>query len=219
GSDNTEGVKLNANSSDNNEGVKLNADSSDNTEGVNLNAEDSDNARCDDGNDYNSNYIVNFNLNTPNPIILLVRKTEIANAIKRCAYGVKAILFVFKAKRFTAEQKNILDGLRLFLGEGVIHHIIANIDNRWAISPNPDYISLDDPNYKLRLGEIKSLINSMQEAYTSNQLEKSQKDQEEIHRKKAEKEKKAKEEYELKLKESAKQQSKEAHQRKLEEIK
>jgi len=172
---------------------------------------------------------------------------EIANAVKKCAYGVKAILFVLEAKRFTAEQKNVLDGLRLFLGEEAIRHIIAvfsnttkaqindrnvmredwnepvrsfiqDIDNRWGISPNPDYISPDDPSYKLRLGEIKSLISGMQGLYTSNQLEKSRKEQEENRRRKEEEERKAKEEYELKLKESAKQQTEEESKRKIEEL-
>src|SRR6266498_2866979 len=152
-----------------------------------------------------------------------------------------------EAKRFTAEQKNVLDGLRIFLGEEAIRHIIAvfsnttkaqisdrnimrkdwnepvrsfiqDIDNRWGISPNPDYISPDDPNYKLRLGEIKSLISGMQGVYTSNQLEKSRKEQEEIRLQKEEEERKAKEDYDLKIVESAKLESEEANQRKIEEL-
>ncbi|CAG8696486.1 11060_t:CDS:10 [Funneliformis mosseae] len=242
----TQRINLNAKGSDNTEGIKLNADGSNNTEGVNLNAEG------DDRNDYNSNYTVNFNLDAPNPVILLVGKTdsgksslsnmllgyphnnrgpfhvssrmkfvtrecgtavvsidgvrynivdtpgifdihqltddvlqEITNAVKRCAYGKQSGLQL---------SKRMFGWTKTFFGEEAIRHIIADIDNRWAISPNPDYISPDDPNYKLRLRKIKSLIS-------------------------AEEEKKAKEEYELKLKESAKQQSEEVHQRKLEEIK
>ncbi|PKY59185.1 P-loop containing nucleoside triphosphate hydrolase protein [Rhizophagus irregularis] len=112
---------------------------------------------------------------------------EIANAVKKCAYGVKAILFVFEAKRFTDEQKNVLDGIRRFLGEEATNYIIAvfshatkaqirdrnvmrkawnqpvrsfiqDIDNRWGIAPNSDYFPPDDPVHKARLGEIMAFI-------------------------------------------------------------
>ncbi|GES93018.1 AIG1-type guanine nucleotide-binding (G) domain-containing protein [Rhizophagus clarus] len=172
---------------------------------------------------------------------------EIANAVKKCAYGVKAILFVFEAKRFTDEQKNVLDGIRKFLGEGATNYIIAvfshatkaqirdratmrkawngpvrsfiqEIDNRWGISPNSDYYPPDDPVHKARLGEIMAFISGMRGVYTTEQLEKSRQEQEEARRRKEEEERRLKQEYEEKLKESARKESNEAHKQKIEEL-
>ncbi|CAJ0925831.1 7695_t:CDS:10 [Entrophospora sp. SA101] len=99
--------------------------------------------------------------------------TEIAKTIHKCAYSVKAILFVFEARWFTEEQKSVLQNINLFLGEGTIDYIIAifshatkkqnasrdemrnawnstvssfirRLDNRWGISPNSDYYPPDD---------------------------------------------------------------------------
>ncbi|RIB03773.1 AIG1-type guanine nucleotide-binding (G) domain-containing protein [Gigaspora rosea] len=50
---------------------------------------------------------------------------EIAKIVQKCAYGIKAILFVFEAKRFTAEQGNVLYGIKSFFGEGALNYIIA----------------------------------------------------------------------------------------------
>ncbi|RGB42702.1 AIG1 family-domain-containing protein [Rhizophagus diaphanus] len=172
---------------------------------------------------------------------------EIANAVKKCAYGVKAILFVFEAKRFTDEQKNVLDGIRRFLGEEATNYIIAvfshatkaqirdrnvmrkawnppvrsfiqDIDNRWGIAPNSDYFPPDDPVHKARLGEIMAFISGMRGVYTTDQLEKSRQEQEEIRRQREKEEKKIKQEYEEKLKETAKKESEEAYKQKIEDL-
>ncbi|CAB4446687.1 unnamed protein product [Rhizophagus irregularis] len=172
---------------------------------------------------------------------------EIANAVKKCAYGVKAILFVFEAKRFTDEQKNVLDGIRRFLGEEATNYIIAvfshatkaqirdrtvmrkawnqpvrsfiqDIDNRWGIAPNSDYFPPDDPVHKARLGEIMAFISGMRGVYTTDQLEKSRQEQEEIRRQREEEEKRIKQEYEEKLKETAKKESEEAYKQKIEDL-
>ncbi|PKC71243.1 hypothetical protein RhiirA1_532123 [Rhizophagus irregularis] len=172
---------------------------------------------------------------------------EIANAVKKCAYGVKAILFVFEARRFTDEQKNVLEGIRRFLGEEAINYIIAvfshatktqirdrnvmrqawnspvrsfiqDIDNRWGIAPNSDYFPPDDPVHKARLGEIMAFISGMRGVYTTDQLEKSRKEQEEIRRQGEEEEKKIKQEYEEKLKETAKKESEKAYNQKIEDL-
>ncbi|POG66825.1 hypothetical protein GLOIN_2v1653968 [Rhizophagus irregularis DAOM 181602=DAOM 197198] len=172
---------------------------------------------------------------------------EIANAVKKCAYGVKAILFVFEARRFTDEQKNVLEGIRRFLGEEAINYIIAvfshatktqirdrnvmrqawnspvrsfiqDIDNRWGIAPNSDYFPPDDPVHKARLGEIMAFISGMRGVYTTDQLEKSRKEQEEIRRQREEEEKRIKQEYEEKLKETAKKESEEAYKQKIEDL-
>jgi hypothetical protein len=152
-----------------------------------------------------------------------------------------------EAKRFTAEQKNVLNGLRTFLGEEAIHHIIAifshatklqisnrdimrrawnelvrsfinDIDNRWGISLNSDYHSPDDPIHKARLGEIKAFIGGIRGVYVTEQLEKSRKKHEESLRRKEEEEKKARKEYEEKLKESARRESEEDHKHNMEKL-
>src|SRR6266542_2209828 len=95
-----------------------------------------------------------------------------------------------EAKRFTEEQKNVLGGIRRFLGEDATNYIIAvfshatkkqisdrnamrkawndpvrsfiqDIENRWGISPNSDYFPSEDPIHRQRLGEIKAFISGM----------------------------------------------------------
>ncbi|GES93019.1 AIG1-type guanine nucleotide-binding (G) domain-containing protein [Rhizophagus clarus] len=148
---------------------------------------------------------------------------EIADTINKCTYGIKAILFVFEAKRFSAEQRNVLEGIRKFFGEGATNYIIAifshatkaqirdrdimrkawnepvcsfieDIENRWGISPNSDYYHPDDPVHKARL------------------------EQEEARRQKEEEEKRIKQEHEEKLKEIARKEAEEAHKRKVEQM-
>src|ERR1043166_6305337 len=124
-----------------------------------------------------------------------------------------------EAKRFTAEQKNVLNGIRMFLGKDATNYIIAvfshatktqtsdknemqkawnepvrsfirDIENRWGISPNPDIFSSDDPIHKARLGDIKDFISSINGVFTTEQLEKTRREQEAIQRRKEEEEKK-----------------------------
>ncbi|CAB4446684.1 unnamed protein product [Rhizophagus irregularis] len=121
---------------------------------------------------------------------------EIAKTIKKCKYGIKAILFVFEAKRFSAEQR----------------------ENRWGISPNSDYFPPDDPTHQARLGEIKAFISSMRGVYTTEQLEESLQEQEEARRQKEEEEERKKQEHEEKLKEIARKEAEEAHKRKVEQM-
>ncbi|CAG8526100.1 9294_t:CDS:10 [Rhizophagus irregularis] len=172
---------------------------------------------------------------------------EIAKTIKKCKYGIKAILFVFEAKRFSAEQRGVLEGIRNFFGEGATNYIIAifshatkaqiydrdimrkawnkpvcsfieDIENRWGISPNSDYFPPDDPTHQARLGEIKAFISSMRGVYTTEQLEESLQEQEEARRQKEEEEERKKQEHEEKLKEIARKEAEEAHKRKVEQI-
>jgi hypothetical protein len=152
-----------------------------------------------------------------------------------------------EAKRFTDEQKNVLDGIRTFLGEDATNYIIAvfshatkaqirdrttmrkawnipvrsfiqEIDNRWGISPNSDYYPPDDPVHKARLGEIMAFISGMRGVYTTEQLEESRQKQEEARRQREEEEKRIKQEYEEKLKENARKESDEAHKQRIEEL-
>ncbi|RGB42705.1 AIG1 family-domain-containing protein [Rhizophagus diaphanus] len=172
---------------------------------------------------------------------------EIAKTIKKCKYGIKAILFVLEAKRFSAEQRSVLEGIRNFFGEGATNYIIAifshatkaqiynrdimrkawnqpvcsfieDIENRWGISPNSDYFPPDDPTHQARLGEIKALISSMRGVYTTEQLEKSIQEQEKACRQKEEEEERKKQEHEEKLKEIARKEAEEAHKRKVEQM-
>ncbi|CAG8556271.1 22644_t:CDS:2, partial [Racocetra persica] len=104
---------------------------------------------------------------------------EIAKIVQKCVYGIKAILFVFEAKRFTEEQKNVLDGIRMFFGEGALNYIIAvfsratkkqnadknemrqawnpaissfigSIGNRWGISPDSDYFPPEHEKHQVQ---------------------------------------------------------------------
>ncbi|PKY56277.1 hypothetical protein RhiirA4_411054 [Rhizophagus irregularis] len=51
--------------------------------------------------------------------------SEIAKIINKCAHGVKAILIVYKARRFTDEQRNVLNEIRTFLGKDATNNIIS----------------------------------------------------------------------------------------------
>ncbi|GBC03669.1 hypothetical protein RclHR1_05250005 [Rhizophagus clarus] len=155
---------------------------------------------------------------------------KIAKTINKCEHGVKAILIVLDAGRFTEEQKNVLNEIRTFLGKDATNNIISvfsratkrqtidrnvmrgdwnhfvdsfiqGIGNRWGISPNPDIFSPHEKTHKVRLSEIKELISSIQGVYTTEQLEKNRKKQAEERQRKEEFEKEVKREYEEKLKE------------------
>ncbi|CAG8765954.1 5863_t:CDS:2, partial [Racocetra persica] len=172
--------------------------------------------------------------------------TKISKAVNQCAFGVKAILIVFEAKRFTQEQKDVLNEIRTFLGRDATNHIIAvfshatktqtefkdrmqndwnthvksfvqNIGYRWGISPNPDIFPSDNQIHKERLNEIKQLIKSIQGVYTTEQLEVNLREQERIRRQKEEDERKKKQEYEEKLKEKARRETEEAYKRQMKE--
>ncbi|PKK72059.1 hypothetical protein RhiirC2_777656 [Rhizophagus irregularis] len=126
---------------------------------------------------------------------------KISEVVNKCAHRVKAILIVFEVQRFTNEQRNVLDKIRMFLGKDATNNIIlvfskANrvqtnnknvmerdcvrtvssfiqvIGNRWGISPNPDIFPPDEETFRVRLREIKNLIINIQGVYTTTQLEK-----------------------------------------------
>ncbi|GET02531.1 hypothetical protein GLOIN_2v1846293 [Rhizophagus clarus] len=137
---------------------------------------------------------------------------EIARTVQKCAHGIKAILFVFEAKRFTEEQKEMIDRIRLFLGEAALEYMISvfshcntkqtkepeyfkrscwndpvkafvnSVGNRWAISPNPEIFPPDDSNHKLRLEELEDRIISIDGVYTNDLFEKAREKQVENER-------------------------------------
>ncbi|CAG8557246.1 5090_t:CDS:2 [Ambispora leptoticha] len=163
---------------------------------------------------------------------------EIARTVHICAYGVKAILFVFEAKRFTEEQKNVLEGIRCFLGESAMDYIIPifshatkkqneNRDEmrktwnqtvssfirilggRWGISPNSDYFPPESSVHKARLTEIQDFIASTRGVYTTEAFEFARQEQEKNRREREEEEKRANAQYEENLRKEGKKQAEE----------
>ncbi|RGB34008.1 AIG1 family-domain-containing protein [Rhizophagus diaphanus] len=150
---------------------------------------------------------------------------EIARTIQKCAHGIKAILFVFEAKRFTEEQKEMISRIKLFLGEESLQYMISvfshcsrkqtenpeylktsswnkpvkafvnSVGNRWAISPNPEVFPPDSLVNQQRLKEIHNHIISIDGVYTTEILEKARKEQEENARIAREAEEKRQREY------------------------
>src|SRR4051794_2686878 len=120
-------------------------------------------------------------------------------------------MYFVEARRFTDEQKNVLNGIRTFLGKDATNHIIIvfshatraqisnndemrkawnqpvrsfiqDIGNRWSISPNSDYFPPDNPIHKTRIMEINEFISGIQGVYTTEQLEKNLREQEKAQR-------------------------------------
>ncbi|GET02533.1 hypothetical protein GLOIN_2v1846293 [Rhizophagus clarus] len=142
-----------------------------------------------------------------------------------CAHGIKAILFVFEAKRFTNEQKGTINGIKMFLGEEALQYMISvfshcnkkqtndpenfrkrswnepirafvnSVGNRWVISPNPENFPSDSLVYEQRIKELHKHIASIDGVYTNKCLEKARREQEENARIAREAEEKRKREY------------------------
>ncbi|GBC40486.2 hypothetical protein GLOIN_2v1846867 [Rhizophagus irregularis DAOM 181602=DAOM 197198] len=166
-----------------------------------------------------------FSAVTQNSSIARIQIEKIARTIQKCAYGIKAILFVIEAKRFTIEQKEMVDRIKLFLGDGSLQYMISvfshcsrkqtedpeyfrkfswnpemkafvnSMGNRWAISPNPENYPPNNPVRKQRLGDLQNHIVSIDGKYTNELFEKVQKEQEENERKTREEEVKRQKEY------------------------
>ncbi|GBB84103.1 hypothetical protein RclHR1_10740002 [Rhizophagus clarus] len=150
---------------------------------------------------------------------------EIARTIQKCAHGIKAILFVLEAKRYTKEQEKMVNMIKLFLGDDALEYMITvfshcdkkqtedpeyfkkvswnkqikvfvnSMGNRWTISPNPDLFSPSSNVRQQRLRELENHILSIDGVYTNELLEKARKKQEEIEKIERAAEKKRKEEY------------------------
>ncbi|PKC62514.1 P-loop containing nucleoside triphosphate hydrolase protein, partial [Rhizophagus irregularis] len=162
-----------------------------------------------------------FDTDNPNEVTL----EEIARTIRKCSYGIKAILFVIEAKRFTIEQKEMVNKIKLFLGDEALRYMITvfsfcdkkqteNLDNfkksswnkefkdfinsmgnRWAISPNSDIFPPDNSVHQQRLRELWNHIISIDGVYTNELLKKARKKQEENARIAKEAEEKRKRKY------------------------
>ncbi|CAG8524284.1 9188_t:CDS:2 [Funneliformis mosseae] len=161
-----------------------------------------------------------FDTKKPNEEIM----EEIARTVQRCAYGIKAILFVFEAKRFTDEQKNVIDGISTFFGEQAFLYMISvfsncnkkntndpknfekswndkvrmfvnRMGNRWAISPNPDIFPPGTQMHEKCLEKLENTIYDLNGIYTNELLEKTRKEQEELVRIAREEQEKRQREY------------------------
>ncbi|CAB4480607.1 hypothetical protein RhiirA1_445281 [Rhizophagus irregularis] len=162
-----------------------------------------------------------FDTDNPNEVVL----EKISRTIQKCAYGIKAILFVIEAKRFTIEQKEMVDRIKLFLGKESLQYMISvfshcsrkqtedleyfkkfswnqeikafvnSMGSRWAISPNPESYPPNNPVRKQRLEDLKNHIVSIDGKYTNELLEKVREEQEENERKTREEEVKRQKEY------------------------
>ncbi|CAG8451431.1 14765_t:CDS:2 [Funneliformis caledonium] len=161
-----------------------------------------------------------FDTKKPNEEIM----EEIARTVQRCAYGIKAILFVFEAKRFTDEQKNVIDGISTFFGEQAFLYMISvfsncnkkntndpknfekswndkvrmfvnRMGNRWAISPNPDIFPPGTQMHETCLEKLENTIYDLNGIYTNELLEKTRKEQEELVRIAREEQEKRQREY------------------------
>ncbi|CAB4480599.1 unnamed protein product [Rhizophagus irregularis] len=136
-----------------------------------------------------------------------------------------AILFVIEAKRFTEEQKEIINRVKLFFGEEALQYMISvfshcnrkqtndpeyfknvswnremkalvnSMGNRWAISPSPDIFPLNNLVHNQRLEELQNHIVSIDGVYTNELLEKARKRQDENARIAREAEEKRQKEY------------------------
>ncbi|CAI2171553.1 1826_t:CDS:2 [Funneliformis geosporum] len=148
-----------------------------------------------------------FDTKKPNEEVL----EEIARTVQKCAYGIKAILFVFEAKRLTDEQKNVIDGISTFFGKEAflfmisvfsncnkkntndpkifekswndkVRMLVNSMGNRWAISPNPDIFPPGTRLHEKCLQNLENIICSLSGVYTNELLEKTRKEQEELAR-------------------------------------
>ncbi|PKY29395.1 hypothetical protein RhiirB3_417966 [Rhizophagus irregularis] len=162
-----------------------------------------------------------FDTDNPNEVTL----EEIARTIRKCSYGIKAILFVIEAKRFTIEQKEMVNKIKLLLGDEALQYMITvfsfcdkkqtenlenfkksswnkeiktfvnSMGNRWAISPNSDIFPPDNRVHQQRLRELWNHIFSIDGVYTNELLKKARKKQEENARIAKEAKEKRKREY------------------------
>ncbi|GET02537.1 AIG1-type guanine nucleotide-binding (G) domain-containing protein [Rhizophagus clarus] len=91
---------------------------------------------------------------------------EIAHTVQKCAHGIKAILFVFEAKRFTNEQRSTINGVKLFLGEEALQYMISVFSHCNKKQTN------DPENFKKRSWNepIRAFVNSVGGVYTIIQM-------------------------------------------------
>ncbi|CAI2177466.1 20100_t:CDS:10 [Funneliformis geosporum] len=149
-----------------------------------------------------------FDTSRPNEEII----EEIVRTVKKCIYGIKAILFLFgNAIRVTDVERNLMNGTLTLFGEESLLHMITvfsrrdkdqteNPENfekswnddvrrfvnsmgyRWAISPSPDIFGPRTQMHKQHLEKLEKLIVSLNGEYTNEMLEELRKKQEDSER-------------------------------------
>src|SRR5581483_5201426 len=111
-----------------------------------------------------------------------------------------------EARRFTEEQKMMIERIKIFLGEEALRYMISvfshcntkqtndpeyfiqscwnkqirefvdSVNGRWAISPNPEIFPPGNLVHKERLKRLRNHITSINGVYTSEILEKARKE-------------------------------------------
>ncbi|RIB14727.1 AIG1 family-domain-containing protein [Gigaspora rosea] len=132
---------------------------------------------------------------------------EIAKTVQKSAHGIKAILFVFEAKRFTEEQKNALNGIKTFLGENALNYMIA-VFSHATKKQNED----KDEMRKAWNPTVASFIGSIG---NRQEQERIRQEQERIQREKEEEERRIRAKYEERLRREEKERADRAHQEEL----
>ncbi|CAG8674775.1 231_t:CDS:2 [Funneliformis mosseae] len=136
-----------------------------------------------------------FDTDKPNEEIM----EEIARTVQKCAYGIKAILFVLEAKRFTDEQHNVIDGILTLFGEETwnkkVRKLVNRMGNRWAITPNPEDFPPGTELHNKCLEHLENTICTINDIYTNELFENTRKEQEERARIAREEEEKRQREY------------------------
>ncbi|CAG8573855.1 14217_t:CDS:2, partial [Ambispora leptoticha] len=122
---------------------------------------------------------------------------KLGAVINKCAYGVKAVLLVMAAGRYTQSHQIVVESAINFLGYQSLDHIIVvftkcskkqiqdpqvlldglskkqkelleRVHDRWIIVPNPDYFDADSPETVENLTKLKKHINSINDIYTKS---------------------------------------------------
>ncbi|CAG8724464.1 1368_t:CDS:2, partial [Funneliformis mosseae] len=161
-----------------------------------------------------------FHTEKPNKEIM----EEIARTVLKCAYGIKAILFVLEARRLTDEQINMIDGISTLFGEEAflnmitvfnncsyknindpknfekiwnkkVRMLVNRMGNRWAIIPNPEVFPPGTEVHNKCLEHLENTICTIYEIYTNELFENTRKEQEERARIAREEEEKRQREY------------------------
>ncbi|CAG8494598.1 7511_t:CDS:2 [Dentiscutata erythropus] len=151
---------------------------------------------------------------------------EIVRTMVHCSSGIKAILFVFEAKRLTKEQKDVIDGIVTLFGKKSLQYMIAvfsncnakrtedtdqfkmswneeirafvnSIGSRWAISPNSDIFPSDHPVHQSHINKLRDIIDKIDGVLTNDILDEIRKEREDAVRSAKEAEERRQIEYEM----------------------
>ncbi|CAG8436058.1 9351_t:CDS:10 [Diversispora eburnea] len=156
-----------------------------------------------------------FDTNNPDDITF----KEIARTVHKCVHGVKAILFVFEAKRFTEEQRNVLNGINIFLGEGAMNYMIT-VFSHATKKQNQDRNEMQEAWNSPVSSFIENIgmIMKTKDVFTTEAFEAARREQEKIRREREKEEGRARAEYEEKLRNEGKEKADKAFQEKMDNM-